>query len=406
MNKPHYRWVIVAMGALLGCVAMGSMFSLAVFLKPISDATGWSRTGISSAMTYGFITMAVASFGWGALMDRLGPRLVVVSGALLTGLGIALASRSTDLLQFQLAYGLIVAAGAGAILAPMIATTTGWFEKHRSLAVSLVSAGLGVAPLTMSPLAAWLISTNSDWRTAQLSIAIVAWALMLPAALLVRRAPRVAGDGAAAAAGAAGDPSMTASQALRSLQFVVLASTFFFCCAMHSGPIFHTISYAINCGVAPLTAVTIYSTEGLAGLGGRLVFGLSGDKYGARRVVVVALMIQVIAAGSYFFARQLGEFYAVAIAFGFAYGGVMPLYAVIAREYFPMRIMGTVFGAASMGGSLGMALGPAIGGWIFDTFHAYGYLYLFSCAMGLGAVAIALAFPAPPRRVSAELQAA
>ena len=127
------------------------------------------------------------------------------------------------------------------------------------------------------------------------------------------------------------------------------------------------MSYAIACGLAPLAAVTIYSVEGLAGLGGRLVFGLAGDRFGAKRTLVVGLLIQALAAGAYFFARQLGEFYAVALVFGLAYGGVMPLYAVIAREYFPMRIMGTVFGAATMFSSLGMALGP--GGRRLDLRH-------------------------------------
>ena len=84
-------------------------------------------------------------------------------------------------------------------------------------------------------------------------------------------------------------------------------------------------------------------------------------------MLVVGLLIQALAAGTYFFVSQLGEFYAVAVVFGIAYGGVMPLYAVLAREYFPLRIMGTVFGAATMVSSLGMALGPAVGGWIFDT---------------------------------------
>ena len=137
---------------------------------------------------------------------------------------------------------------------------------------------------------------------------------------------------------------------------------------MHSGPIFHTVSYAIACGLAPLAAVTIYSVEGLAGLGGRVIFGLAGDRFGAKPTLIVGLLIQAFAAGAYFFTSHLGEFYAVAVVFGVAYGGVMPLYAVIAREYFPMRIMGTVFGAAAMISSLGMALGPALGGWIFDHF--------------------------------------
>ena len=107
-------------------------------------------------------------------------------------------------------------------------------------------------------------------------------------------------------------------------------------------------------------------------------------------------MVQAVGAGSYYFTREAGEFYAVAILFGMAYGGVMPLYAVLAREYFPMRIMGTVFGGAAMISSLGMALGPAVGGWIFDTFRGYGYLYIASFGIGLAAVAIALAFPPLP----------
>jgi MFS family permease len=390
--KVHYGWVVVAAGALMGCVAVGSTFSLAVFLKPMSDATGWSRTGISSAMTIVFLTMGIGGFGWGALTDRFGPKIVVLSGGVLLGLGLALASRATSLLEFQLVYGIMVGAAAGAVFAPTMATVTGWFDKHRSLAVSLVSAGMGAAPMIISPFAGWLI-TNYEWRTAQLCIAILAWALLIPAALFVRRPPMLAARGPAAADSAAGDPGMSVGRALRSPQFIVLASTYFACCATHSGPIFHTVSYAMLCGIAPLTAVTIYSMEGLAGLGGRLVFGLSGDRFGAKRALVVGLLIQAFGAGSYYFTRTLGEFYAVAIVFGFTYGGVMPLYAVIAREYFPMRIMGTVLGAATMVSCLGMASGPALGGWIFDHTGGYGWLYIGSFLVGLGAVAIALTFP-------------
>ena len=188
--KVYYGCIIVAAGALMGCVAIGAVFSLAVFLQPMADATGWSRTGVSSAMTIVFLVMGVASFGWGALTDRFGPRIVVLSGGLLLGLGLWLASRAESLLEFQLVYGILVGGAAGAVFIPTISTITGWFEKHRSLAVSLVSAGMGVAPMTISPFASWLI-TNYDWRTAQLLIAILAWALLVPTAFLVRRAPAV-----------------------------------------------------------------------------------------------------------------------------------------------------------------------------------------------------------------------
>ena len=234
--KLFYGWVIVAAGGLMGCVAIGSMFSLAVFLQPMSDATGWSRTGISTAMTIDFLTMGVAAFGWGALTDRFGPRLVVLAGSLLLGLGLALASRATSLLEFQLAYGGLVGIAAGAVFAPMMATVTGWFEKNRGLAVSLVSAGMGMAPMTISPFAQWLISAY-DWRTAQLAIAIMAWVLLVPTALLVRRAP--APTAAAPGTPAEGGEDMTVGRALRSPQFIVLGLTYFCCCAAHSGPIFH-----------------------------------------------------------------------------------------------------------------------------------------------------------------------
>ncbi len=388
----HYGWVIVAVGALMTCVGIGAMFSLAVFLQPISADTGWSRAGISSAMTLDFLAMGVAAFGWGALSDRIGTRTVVLIGAVLLGLGLVLASRATSLIQFQLTYGILVGIAAGSFVAPMIAATTTWFETHRSLAVSLVSAGLGVAPMTISPFASWLVSI-SDWRTAQMTIGFVAWVLLIPASLLVRRPPAAA----ATTAGVATDaPAMSLVQALSSPQFLVLGLTFFACCAAHSGPIFHTVSYAMVCGLPAMAAVTIYSVEGLAGLGGRLLFGVLADRLGVKPVLVAGLLVQALAAGSYLFVARLEGFYSVAVVFGLAYGGVMPLYAVLAREYFGPHIMGAIFGAAAMLSSLGMALGPLVGGWIFDSLNSYSWLYISSFAVGLGAAAIALAFPPLP----------
>jgi MFS family permease len=401
-----YRWVIVGAGALMTCVGIGAMFSLAVYLQPMSAETGWSRAGISSAMTIDFLAMGIAGFGWGAASDRFGTRPVVLSGAVLLGSGLFLASRSTSLIEFQLTYGILVGIAAGAFFAPMIAAATRWFDNNRSLAVSLVSAGMGVAPMTISPLARWLISTY-DWRTAMMTVGILAWGLLIPAALLVKQPP----EAAVAGAPGANDPvesgaGMSVAHALRSPQFLVLALTFFCCCAAHSGPIFHMVSYAMICGIPAMTAVSIYSVEGLSGLGGRLLLGVLADRLGAKRVLIGGLLVQALAIGTYLFVSQLGEFYALSIVFGTAYGGVMPLYAVLAREYFGPRIMGTVFGAATMVSSLGMAFGPWAGGMIFDTFNSYGWLYIGSLSVGLGAMAVALTFPPLPSRSRQQLQPA
>ncbi len=394
MPDSRYRWVIVAAGGLMGCVAIGAMFSLPVFLRSIARDTGWSMTGISAAMTLGFIAMAFASMAWGSLSDRVGTRPVVVTGAVLLSASLALASRAPSLFVFQLTFGLAVGGATAAIFAPMMACVTGWFDTHRSLAVSLVSAGMGMAPMTMAPLAAWLVSVR-DWRTSMLLIAALAAVVMIPVSLLVRRAPALdpASAHAAPAPASAGAPAaMSIADALRSPQFMVLVLTNFFCCATHSGPIFHTVSYAVTCGIPLIVAVSIYSVEGLAGMGGRIAFGVLGDRLGAKRMLVAGLLAQALGALGYYFVHTLDGFYAVATLFGFIYAGVMPLYSVLARENFPLRMMGTVIGGCAMAGSLGMAAGPVAGGLIVDAFGSYGWLYLGSFAIGLGAFLIATMF--------------
>ena len=397
MTNSQYRWVIVAAGGLLGCVAIGGMFSLPVFLQPIARDTGWSVTGISSAMTIGFLAMAFTSMIWGTLSDRFGPLPVVLTGSVVLASSLGLASLATSLVVFQFVFGLMVGGAAAAIFAPMMATVTGWFDTHRSLAVSLVSAGMGMAPMTMAPLAAWLVS-NHDWRTSMQLIALVVAAIMIPVSLLVRRAPALQ-NAPGVAPGEAAPSEMSLAQALRSPQFITLVLTNFFCCATHSGPIIHTVSYAISCGIPMIAAVTIYSVEGLAGMGGRIAFGLLGDRFGAKRVLVFGLLAQAFGALAYVFVRELAAFYAVAALFGFLYAGTMPLYAVLVRENFPLRMMGTVIGGTAMAGSLGMATGPLAGGLIYDTFASYAWLYIGSWVMGIGAFLIIMTFrPVPVAR--------
>jgi MFS family permease len=235
-----------------------------------------------------------------------------------------------------------------------------------------------------------------DWRTSMQILAIVVAAIMIPVSFLIRRAPAL--DAAIAPSGGEAPPAeMSLGEALRSPQFIILLATNFFCCATHSGPIIHTVSYAVSCGIPMIAAVTIYSVEGLAGMGGRIAFGLLGDRFGAKRVLVTGLLLQAFGALGYVFAQHLAEFYAAGALFGFIYAGTMPLYSVLVRENFPIRMLGTVIGGLSMAGSLGMATGPIAGGLIYDTFGSYAWLYIGSWAVGLGAFFIILTFRPFPR---------
>lgn len=391
----HYGWVVVAAGAIITCVAMGALFALPVYLQPMAEATGWSRAGISTAMTIGFVTMGVAGFGWGALSDRIGPRPVVLAASVLLGAGLVIASQSPALPLFQFAYGGLVGASGGAFFAPIISATLGWFDRRRGLAVSLVSIGGGIAPMVITPFASVLIE-SIGWRSAMLSIGIAAVVVLVPASLFLRRAPE-AGSAPAPAPGQQAPASGRAEAlaALKTPQFIVLAGTFFLCCAAHSGPIFHTVSYAMICGASALGAATIYSVEGVAGLFGRLIFGALSDRFGPRRIIVLGLAIQAAGIYSYIYVSELTHFYLLALVLGAVYGGVMPLYSVLARDYFSARVMGTVLGATTLTSSLGMAFGPLGGGWLYDTFGTYHWLYIAAAAIGLGAAGLALAFPRP-----------
>src|SRR5438477_7658182 len=161
--KIQYGWVMVAVGALMGCVAVGAMMSLAVFLQPITQATGWSRAGVSSAATLSFLFMGAGGFAWGALNDRYGARPVVLAGSLLLGLGLVLASRAATSAQFIFAYGVLVGLSGGSFIVPMMTVVSAWLPNNRSIAVSLVSAGIGGAPMPVSPLVA-LLFQQPDWR--------------------------------------------------------------------------------------------------------------------------------------------------------------------------------------------------------------------------------------------------
>src|SRR5262249_24512683 len=183
------------------------------------------------------------------------------------------------------------------------------------------------------------------------------------------------------------------AQAVRTPQFITIALTYFACCAAHSGPIFHMVTHAMDHGVPAMAAATVLSAAGVASLGGRVICGLVADRVGAKRVLVAGLALQAVAVSLYLFTRDLTSFYGLALVFGFAYGGVMPLYAILVREYFGQRIMGGVFGAVAFVSTLGMALGPWVGGRLYDAFGSYVWLFIGSAGLGLGAAGNRRTFP-------------
>jgi MFS family permease len=389
-RSPSYGWVVVAASAAIICIGMGALFSLGVFLVPIERATGWSRGAISTVALLNWMAMGVGSFVWGALSDRIGGRGVALAGGVLLGLGLVLASQAQALWQLHASFGVLVGFAVGAFYAPLTSTVTKWFSARRGLAVALVSSGIGLGILLISPLARALTSAW-DWRIAMLVLGDLAWLVVIPTSLLIRDDPAPA----RAAEAVTASPEYASGDVLRAPQFWAIALTHFACCAAHSGPIFHMVTHATDQGVAPMAAATALGVSGLASIAGRIGGGILADRVGVKRTLIAGLALQAGMIAAYLVARELWSFYALALVFGLAYGGVMPLYALLTRDFFGEKVMGTAYGAVFLISSLGMGLGSLAGGVIHDRLGAYAWLYVGSAALAFAAVVVAFTFRRP-----------
>jgi MFS family permease len=392
-----YGWVILGAAVVIGGVGMGILFSLAVFLRPMAESMGWGRTGLSSVAAVNWIMMGVGSVVWGTLSDRIGTRKVVLVGGGLVGLGMVLSSQITAVWQLYLTFSLMTGLGVSAFYAPLSSTATRWFTRNRGLALGIVSAGMGVGILVMSPLTRWLISLF-DWRWAMLILGDLAWLIIIPVALLVRDSPEEAGTVAFGGSQTSDHLAQGPTEPVFGTPaFWVIALTHFACCAAHSGPIFHMVAYATDQGLDKMVAASLLGVSGLSSIAGRIGGGLIADRMGVKPTLLAGLALQAIMVLLYRFASDVATFYALGLVFGVAYGTVMPLYALIVRDRFGERVMGRAYGGVFFVSSLGMAAGAYAGGWVYDHLGDYAWLYLGSFLIGAMAVAVALVLRTPPR---------
>jgi MFS family permease len=396
--------VLLAAAVVVVGLSLGTILSLGVFLAPIQGATGWSRTDISAVALLSWVTLGIGSFLWGVLSDRSGPRTVVGAGGLLLGLGLVLASQATALWQFSLAYGGLVGLAVGAFYAPLTSTVSKAFHANRGLALGLLSAGGGLGTVALAPLGRWLI-TEYGWRVAMLLLGDLAWLTIVPLALVVRDVPAGPAAPPSPAARQGPEPDLGLREIGRTPQFWLIALTHFTCCIAHAGPIFHMVANATDHGVARMAAAAVFGVSALASIAGRIGSGLLADRVGSKPTLVAMLSLQAPAILLYVFARDTASFYGLALVFGVAYGGVMPLYALLTRESFGARAMGGAYGAIYMLQAIGMGLGAFAGGWLYDRLGGYGWSFATAAAIGASAVLVALMLRAPRLALRRTVQA-
>ena len=389
---PFYGWAVLSAAFAIIALSIGILFTLGVFVKPIEDGMGWSRSSIGAIGLLNWFVMGLGGVVAGALSDRFGTRVVVLGGGAVLGLGLVLSSQVREVWQLYVTFGVLVGAGVSAFYVPLTVLAVRWFDDRRGLAAAVVSAGNGFGILALAPLARWLINTF-DWRIALMVLGDLAWLLVIPCALFLRPPPAAAPAPAPACGGSGMAPSM--GQILLSWPVWAIALTHFACCAAHSGPLFHLVSHAIDQGVGSMAAASILGVSGLSSIVGRVGSGLVADRVGARGTLVAMLVVQAVLIPLYVLATSEQSLWGLSLVFGVAYGGVMPLYAVVTREYFGEAIMGTAYGWVFFISCIGMGLGSFAGGVIHDALGSYQGLFLGSFAVGAMAVVLGATLQAP-----------
>jgi len=413
-----YGWVVLAAAFVIITMSIGTLFTLGVFLQPIEESMGWSRSGIGAIGLFNWIVMGVGGVVSGFVSDRLGTRRVVLVGAVLLGLGLVLSSHVQQVWQLYVTFGLLVGAGVSAFYVPLTVLAIKWFEGRRGMAAAVVSAGNGLGILVLAPLTRWLIN-EFDWRVAFLVLGNLAWVVVLPCALLLRGPGGQPSGGlpssglpltslSSSSAGAQKWPphSPSGGQPFPALgfdgrspwatwPFWAIALTHFCCCAAHSGPLFHLVTHAMEQGVGKMAAAGILGASGLTSIFGRIGTGIVADRVGAKGTLLSALSLQAVLIFFYLFATSTGALYALSLAFGVAYGGAMPLYPLVTREYFGERVLGTAYGGVFFISSIGMGLGSYAGGAIHDLLGTYQWLFLGSFAIGVMAVVLGVTLRPP-----------
>jgi MFS family permease len=367
-----YAWLRLAVALLIGTMACVGSWSVVVVLPAMQGEFETLRAGASLPYTCAMIGFGVGNIVMGRIADRYGIMVPIVIGALLLAAGYAAAAMSHSLWQFALAHGLLIGMGSAAGFSPLISDLSHWFRRHRGLAVVFGASGSYLAGVFWPQIITWGMA-HHGWRATHIGIAIATLVVMLPLAPFFRRQPTAATMAAAEAssAGARGDLGLSAGQ----LQLLLCVAGFA-CCVAMAMPQVHIVAYCGDLGYGVARGAEMLSLMMLLGIVSRIGSGFVADRIGGVATLALGSLMQGVALFLYLWFDGLQSLYVVSGIFGLFQGGIVPMYAVVIREYLPAKQAGVRIGLVMSATVLGMAFGGYLSGVIFDYFSSYRMAFL------------------------------
>ncbi len=384
-----YGWVIVAVLLVIGATIYGTRLSFGVFFKSIESEFALTRAATSIVFSAYWIFSTVFAVVGGWALDRYGPRIVLLLMGIFTGISLLLISQTQSWLQLLMAYGLLLPIGTGAIFVIIMSTVCRWFDKKRGFALGVAGAGSGLGAFIMAPLATYLIS-SFGWRITYLIMGLATWLIILPLSRLLRKDPYEIGalpDGAKADSGETGteepqkegnteQAGVSLRQAYKMSSFWLFGAIWLIWSACQFLVLTHIVPHATDMGFSVVQAAFILSLLSGASIVGRVLMGRVSDRIGRK---VTALTCSLFMAGAMVWlnwSQDLWMLYLFASVYGFSFGGITPALTAQIGDTFGPRNIGVILGVMEIGWGVGAAIGPTVGGLVFDVSNSYSMAFL------------------------------
>ncbi|MBI2869478.1 MAG: MFS transporter [Chloroflexi bacterium] len=404
-GRVFYGWVIVGASMVILTMHAGVTLSFALFFKPLIADFGWNRAATAGIQSVFLICFNGFAIVMGILVDRFGPRKIALVANTLAVLGLLLASQVRELWQLYLTYGVMTGLGVSGNYTLTVATVSRWFVRLRGMALGLTSAGIGIGTLVLLPVIKRLIA-SFGWSGAYIVLALAVLGIIGGCSLLLRRDPATAGarpygadaqrfDVSVRAAGAM--PALTLGAAFRTRPLQMLSAAYFGFGVSMQIILVHLVNYATDQGISPAIAATLMRAVGLGSLSGRLSMGAISDRIGYKKGLAICFLLLTVSLVWLMFSQGLWMFYAFAFLFGYAYGGEAPAIVALFGQFFGMRAISMIVGAALLANALGGALGSWSAGRIFDVTQSYSPAFVVAIAFSLASLVFTLVLRSPPR---------
>ena len=391
-----YGWWLVGLSLLLTGMTSGAIWgSVGVWLKTMELHFSWSRTQMTGAFSMAQLEGSIVGPLAGYFVDRLGPRLMVLFGAVVVGLGFILLSRTTNLPVFYVAFALFMLGASTGTWLPTMAAVSRWFERRRATAVAIAAEGNYGGGLLLVPVLAWAVSPGSyGWQVTALGIGVVFLAIAVPAARVMRNRPEEYGevpDGQPAPAPAptpGGPPppgvtDFTAAQAMRTRAFWLITFGHAIASMVNQTLSVHLVPLLTDQGLSLQAGANIWAVIMGAAMVSSLVAGYVGDRMPKNLGLFVFVAIQSAGFGMAIIIESIPLAVLMAIIYGIGFGGRNPLAVAIRADYFGQRAFATITGLSMAPMFFLQLVAPLFAAAMFDWQGSYTIAFVILTVVGV-----------------------